>query len=77
MLIKGETFNNRKADLLSTISVSRALIRTINDKIKSNKNGDTDLHYEVIDLEQAIIKNSMNELIALKKWQAKRKKNNE
>lgn len=74
MLLIGETFKQRKADLLDNIKVCRQLIRVVNDKIKEfpslEKQG-----LELIDEENAIIKMFFSELVELERWWAKEGKN--
>lgn len=73
MLVKGETFNERKAFLLDNIKVCREMIRTVNEcVIKKNPDGDHNLAYEVIAGNRAIIRQTMAELTSLKKWQKAR-----
>ena len=66
MLIKGETYNQRKRQILETIKVSRKMIKTVNKLQRS------DLAYKVIQEEQKLIKQAMQELVELKRWQDKR-----
>ena len=68
MLVAGETFADRKADLLEYIKVCRTLIATINNIIKRHPDWDNDLAYEVMKAEQDQIKDTMAELIELQKW---------
>jgi hypothetical protein len=68
MLIVGETFADRKADLLDYIKVCRQLITVINTMIKKHPDWDNDLAYEVMALEQQEIKRTMEEIIQLQRW---------
>lgn len=72
LLVKGESFNSRKKEILSHISTCRSLIRTINKKIKNKPHADNSLPYDVIASQRAIIKEYMDELTELKRWQKKR-----
>lgn len=71
MLVVGETFADRKADLLDYIKVCRALITTINTTIKRHPDWDNELAYEVMASNQQEIKNTMAELVELQKWYEK------
>lgn len=68
MLVKGETFNQRKAQILEDIKLSRQLITACNKCYPANK----ELANIVINLQQQLIKNAINELVELRKWQNKR-----
>lgn len=68
MLIIGETFASRKADLLDYIKVCRQLISVINSIIKKYPDLDNATAYEVMQVEQQQIKDTMEELIKLQKW---------
>lgn len=67
MLIKGESYNQRKRQLLEGIKISRQMIKAMSG-IKYHK----DLGYLVSDTEQNNIKLTMQELIELRKWQNER-----
>lgn len=72
MLVRGETFNQRKKSLLEMVAVNRQLIRVYNQHIKDHPDEDNSVYFERIAEERAIIKDTMNEIVQLKRWQKKR-----
>lgn len=72
MLIIGETYNKRKADILDNIKVCRGLIKECN-KVALKKDGNRELAIEVINTEHNTIKNFINELVELERWRVANK----
>lgn len=66
MLIKGETYNQRKRQILDYMKTSRKMISVV------NKSKHRDLAHQIIKEEQKLIKEAMQELVELKRWQDKR-----
>lgn len=71
MLTKGETFNQRKRQLLDMIKSCRQMIRVVNGTIKKYPTLKAE-GLALIEDENAIIKSTMQELIALQRWQKER-----
>jgi len=71
MLVRGETFNERRQFILSMIKQARQFIKLA----QTHAIDEPELQQSIISIQNQLIASYMQELIALKRWQAKRVQN--